>query len=165
MAGSVSQTPLYLALQFILKELETSAYFKIKFICDFLAKGCTECLLTPTACLCTAAKYENEPLSHLHSPLNAVLDSKPKLLYIPCMMWTWWWPLKTFNWVAVGAEAIKLRFMKITLTGQNSVVYSCSRILYEWIRKYCQTKWEDQPPAKRKCCFKKRLCCTKLWKG
>lgn len=97
MAASVSQTPLYLALQFILKELETSAYFKIKFICDFLAKGCKERLLTPTACLCTAAKYENEPLSHLHSPLNAAFHSKPKLLYIACTMWTWQWPLKTFN--------------------------------------------------------------------
>lgn len=73
-------------------------------------------------------------------------------------MWTWWWPLKTFNWAEVGAEAIKLHFMKITLTGQNILVYSCSRILYELVGKYCQTKQEDQPSAKWKCFFKKRLC-------
>lgn len=112
----------------------------------------------PTACFCTVAKYENEPLSHLHCPFNAELDSKTKLLCITCTMCTWQWPLKTFNWVALGAEAIKLHFIKVTLTGQNSVVYLRSRILYEWIRKYCQTKWEDQPPAKWKCFFKKRLC-------
>lgn len=107
---------------------------KIKLICDFLAKACKECLLTPTACLCIVASMKK---SHLHSPIDAVIQ-RTKLLYIASSMWTWQWPLKTFNWDAVGAEAIKLKLMKIILTEQNTVLYLCSSILYEWIR-YCQS--------------------------
>lgn len=88
---------LYLALQFIWNELETSACFKIKVICDFLVKGCKECLLTPTVCLCTAAKYENQTLSHLHSLSVLRLIQKQKFYIFACMTWTRWWPLKTFK--------------------------------------------------------------------
>lgn len=116
MASSVSQTPLYLALQFILNELETSAYFKIKAIHGFLLKGYKDCLLTPTICLCTAAKYENKSLSHLHSPLNAMLDSETELLYIACMMWTWWQPLKAFK-----LGCCRSRVCTITFHENNSI--------------------------------------------
>lgn len=110
----------------------------MKLICDFLAKACKESLLTPTACLCIVASMKMSPWA-TNIPLSMLcLIQRAKLLYIVCWMWTWQWPLKTFIWVAVGAEAIKLKWMKITLTGQNAVLYLCSSTLYEWIR-YCQS--------------------------
>lgn len=53
---------------------------------------------------------------------------RTKLLYIACSKWTWQWPLKTFNWGAVGAEAIKLKLMKITSTEENrTLCYICAQ--------------------------------------